>query len=323
MHCAPSLVMSILTVGLQAVTPDLQPFAIEVVDAQTGRGIPLVELRTVHEVLYVTDSNGLVALREPSFMGRQVFFHLKSHGYEYPQDGFGYAGVQLTPEPGGSAMIKLKRTNIAQRLYRITGAGIYRDSVMLGKPSPLNRPVLNAQVLGSDSTINAVYRDRIYWFWGDTNRLSYPLGNFHVPGATSRLPEDEGLDPSVGIDLQYYEGGDGFARPTAQLPGPGPTWLSSLVVLTDRNGDERLYAFYVKVRKFLEVYQWGLVRFEDESKRFVKVAVFPLDSPIRPDGAHCVRNVEKDGVEYVYFAHPVSFRASPGRAGGFGRPEAI
>ena len=34
------------------------PFAIEVVDEATGRGVPLIELRTVHEVRYVTDSRG-------------------------------------------------------------------------------------------------------------------------------------------------------------------------------------------------------------------------------------------------------------------------
>lgn len=286
---------------------DSRPFAIHVVDRQTGRGVPLVQLRTVHQVRYVTDSQGYVALHEPGLMGREVFFHVKSHGYRYPKDGFGYAGVRLTLEPGGSATIKLQRINIAERIYRVTGGGIYRDSVLLGKSVPLSQPVLNGQVLGSDSVINAVYHGRIYWFWGDTNRPSYPLGNFHVPGATSRLPDQGGLDPSAGVNLRYFEGDDGFARPTARLPGKGPTWLSSLVVLTDRDGGERVYAHYVKVRKFLEVYEWGLVRFEDDTKRFVKVATFPLDAPIRPNGAHPVRDTDEDGVEYIYFAHPFPF----------------
>ena len=39
---------------------------------------------------------------------------------------------------------------------------------------------------------------QIHWFWGDTNRPGYPLGNFHVPGATSQLPAAGGLDPGVG-----------------------------------------------------------------------------------------------------------------------------
>src|SRR3954451_21414431 len=36
-------------------------FAISVVDDQTGRGVPLVQLKTTNDVCYYTDSNGLVA----------------------------------------------------------------------------------------------------------------------------------------------------------------------------------------------------------------------------------------------------------------------
>ena len=49
-------------------------FAIEVVDDQTGRGVPMVELQTTGNVRYYTDSNGLIAFDEPGLMGRQVFF---------------------------------------------------------------------------------------------------------------------------------------------------------------------------------------------------------------------------------------------------------
>ena len=61
-------------------------FAIRVVDAETGRGVPLVELETVNHLRFYTDSNGTVAFREPGLMGRQIFFHVRSHGYEYPKD---------------------------------------------------------------------------------------------------------------------------------------------------------------------------------------------------------------------------------------------
>src|SRR5439155_8379043 len=131
---------------------------------------------------YVTDSNGIVAFHEPGLMGQKVFFHVKSHGYEFPKDGFGYRGAALEATEGGSATLRIKRLNIAQRLYRVTGAGIYRDSVLVGDKPPLKEPLLNGQVLGSDSVLNAVYRGKIHWFWGDTNRPSYPLCNFHVPG---------------------------------------------------------------------------------------------------------------------------------------------
>src|SRR5262249_43175040 len=158
------------------------------VDEATGRGVPLVELATVNHLRYVTDSQGLVAFDEPGLMDQTVFFQVRSHGYEFPADGFGFRGAALKVAGGGSATLKFRRLNLAERLYRVTGGGIYRDSVLLGRPTPIREPLLNAQVLGSDSVQNAVYRGRLYWFWGDTARPSYPLGNFHVPGATSRLP---------------------------------------------------------------------------------------------------------------------------------------
>jgi hypothetical protein len=49
-----------------------QYFTIKVVDDQTGRGVPLVELRTTNEISYFTDSNGIVAFYEPGLMGQTV-----------------------------------------------------------------------------------------------------------------------------------------------------------------------------------------------------------------------------------------------------------
>src|SRR5262249_30223087 len=208
-------------------------FAITVVDGETGRGVPLVELRTVNGLRQFTDSNGVVAFHEPGLMDKDVFFHVSSHGYEFPKDGFGFRGKSLHVVPGGSAKLELRRVNLAERLYRVTGGGIYRDSVLAGVKVPLQEPVLNAQVFGSDSVLNAVYGGKSYWFWGDTNRPAYPLGNFHVPGATSELPSRGGLDPERGIDLRYFTDQKGFARPTMQMPGKGPTWLTALVPLAD------------------------------------------------------------------------------------------
>ena len=262
-------------------------FRITVVDDQTGRGVPLVELRTVNNIRYYTDSSGIVAFQEPGLMDRTVFFHVQSHGYEFPKDGFGYRGRAVPVTAGGSVRLKVKRINIAQRLYRMTGAGIYRDSMLTGRPVPTRRPVLNARVFGSDSVVNAVYRGKVYWFWGDTNRPGYPLGNFHVPGATSVLPKDGGLDPDVGVDLEYFLDAKGFAKETARMPGPGPTWINGLVVLRDEAGRERLFATYVKVRKFLEIYQRGLVEFDEwveglGGKLFLPAGGFELtEHPLR------------------------------------------
>lgn len=274
------------------------PFAIEVVDAATGRGVPLAELETVNNIRFVTDSNGLAAVFEPELMGQTVFFHVHSHGYEFPKDGFGYRGKTFKIEPGGAARLELKRVNIAERLYRVTGGGIYRDTVLLGRKSPLPAPTLDGLVFGSDSVLAAVYQGKIHWFWGDTSRPAYPLGNFHTPGATSRLPKDGGLNPEIGVALEYYVDADGFAKPTAKMPGDGPTWLGGLTVLRDAAGRERMYAGYVKVRNLLDAYAHGLAVWDDAQAQFRQVAVFPEGLPLYPTG----HTFQRDG--FVYFCTP-------------------
>src|SRR5207244_3209693 len=141
------------------------------------------------------------AFDEPGLMGEKVFFHITSHGYEFAKDGFGYRGKALDVKDGGSAVLKIKRLNVAERLYRVTGGGIYADSLRVGERVPLKQPALNAQVLGSDSVVNAIYKGKVHWFWGDTLRPGYPLGNYHVPGAVSELPSKGGLSPGAGVDL--------------------------------------------------------------------------------------------------------------------------
>jgi hypothetical protein len=280
-------------------------FRIKVVEEGTGRGVPLVELRTVNQIRYVTDSNGIVAFDEPGLFNRKVFFAVNSHGYEVDKDAIGHRGKALEITEGGSAEIMIRRLNIARRLYRVTGGGIYRDSVLTGDRVPIREPLLNGQVLGQDSAVNAVFQGKIHWFWGDTNRPDFPLGNFHVPGATSLLPAGGGLAPEVGVNLSYFVDDHGLARPTCAMPGEGPTWISGLTVLNDRDGRERMFAMYAKVRKVLEVYERGLVEFNPETARFDKIAKFPEPSTFigeYPDG-HPFLHRDR-GVDYVYYANP-------------------
>jgi hypothetical protein len=284
-------------------------FTIEVLDAQTGRGVPLVELETVNNLRYVTDSNGLAAFYEPGLMGQTVFFHVRSDGYEVEKDGFGYRGKALKVVEGGSARIAIRRVNVAERLYRITGEGIYHDSVLLGRAAPIRNPVLNGQVLGQDSVVNAVYHGRLYWFWGDTNRPGNPLGNFNVSGATSLLPADGGLDPAKGVDLTYFVRPDGFAKEMAPMPGPGPTWIFGLTVVRDRAGREHMVAGYAKVRNNMEAYERGLVEYDDETQQFRKVAQFDLHAPDYPRGQTFQRS--EGGQEYVYFCEPYPLTRVP------------
>ena len=144
-------------------------------------------------------------------------------------------------------------------------------------------------------------RGKLHWFWGDTNRPSYPLGNFHVPFATSLLPGEGGLDPVLGVNFTYAVGKNGFAKEAARMPGKGPTWIDGLVVLPDKNRRPWLLAQYVKIKSSLTVYERGVVQFDDERQQFAHRAMFPKDVPLFPHGHPFLHRAE-DGHEYVYFA---------------------
>jgi hypothetical protein len=278
-------------------------FAIHVVDSQTGRGVPLVELKTVSGVSFFTDSAGWIAINEPDLLNQKIYFSVSSHGYEYPKDGFGFRGKALDVKAGEEAELKLPRINIAERLYRVTGSGIYRDSVLLGKPVPIEQPRHNGLVDGSDSVQFAEYKGKLHWFWGDTLFPKYPLGIFHMPGATTPLAKDMKLDIDQGINLNYFQDDKGQARNTAEMPGEGPTWVNGVTVLKDKDGKEQMIAGYIKIRGQLETYRRGICIWNDEKNAFEDGGDVPLDTANFPLG-HPLLHKEGD-TEWVYFCEPL------------------
>ncbi len=304
-----SLVIALEQRALSAQDFSNKYFKIQVVDRQTGRGVPLVELRTTNNARYFTDSNGIVAYYEPGLMDREVFFFVESHGYEFPKDGFGMHGTRLKTSPGGSAVIKIDRRNIAERLYRVTGQGIYRDSILTGTPVPLKNPVLNGQVTGQDSVYTCIYRDRLFWLWGDTNRPSYPLGHFATAGAFSDLPGKGGLDPAVGIDLEYFVNEKGFSRPICRLKEKGLIWLDGLLTIKDKQGTERMVAKHARMKDLGKAYERGLVAFNDSTGSFEPLVRSGPDFLPYHNSGHAFA-VDVEGEQYYYFAtqFPLSVR---------------
>jgi hypothetical protein len=151
------VIFILFTVQSFAGQPNSAFFFIEVLDQQTERGVPMVELRTTSQIRLYTDSNGIAAFYEPGLMGQKVFFYVESPGYEFPADGFGIRGTTLDTQPGRTATLKIKRQNIAQRLYRITGQGIYRDSVIAGQKVPIQEPLLNGKTASTIVFIKTSY----------------------------------------------------------------------------------------------------------------------------------------------------------------------
>lgn len=300
--CALCAAICALLVVSTAMSAEI-PFAVRVVDDNTGRGVPLVELRTTNQLRFVTDSAGWAIIDEPDLDGQQVFFFVTSHGYEFPADGFDFHGARLQVAAGKRETLRIKRLNVAERLYRITGAGNYADSVRLGEEVPLEFPLLNAQVSGQDSVQNAIYRDRIWWFWGDTSRLSYPLGHFGTAGATSELPGRGGLDPSEGVNLTYFAGDNGFSRPMFNLGRPGVVWTDAVFTLEDDDGVERLVCHYSRRKGLAEQLEHGLAVLVDERNMFEPIVQLPEDALLFPRG-HAFRVRDQSGTEYIDFATP-------------------
>ncbi len=309
------------TAAAPALASPPRPFVVRVLDDETARGIPMVELRTIHHDLFVTDSAGVAVINEPGLFGQEVYFGVEAFGYVIPPDKQRHRGRTLKVVSGGEAVLALRRFNVAERIYRVTGEGIYRDSVLAGMPTPLSRPVLDAGVLGQDKVISTPFRGKIYWFWGHTNKPGFAETNPHVTGATSLPFNRGGLDPEAGVDLDYFVDKEGTARPTCQMPGEGPTRITGLAVLPDPSapGRERMFALYEKSRllsgfgrTFFQTYQQGFVEFDDSAREFRKVKTLPNDIPIRPTGHTFHHTIA--GVDHVYFGSPfpvVRVRAVP------------
>ncbi len=275
-------------------------FKIIVVDDETGRGVPLVELKTNNKICYYTDNNGIIAFFEPELMNQKVYFHIKSHGYEYPADGFGYRGCALKAKSGDSALLKIKRINVAERLYRITGEGRYHHSLLVGHPIPVKQPLLKGKVIGQDTFVETLFKGKIFWLWGDTDKPSYPLGNFATSGATSLLPWKGGIDPEIGIELNYFVNDKDFSKKMCPLEGPGPVWIHWLTTLKGTSGIEKLIGSYTRVKNLEEAYEQGLVIFNETTELFEPLVRFELNSPLFPDG-HSFKAMV-NGQEYLYFS---------------------
>jgi len=281
------------------------PARIEVVEAGTGWPVPLVELRTTHQLQFFSDNAGVIAFDAPELMGRETWFEVIGTGYEVPKDGFGYRGVRLKPEPGQTLRVEVQRTIIAKRIGRITGAGLFAESQKLG--AELDWP--ESGVLGSDSIQNTIYLGRMFWLWGDTTLARYPLGIFDCSSATSAIQPLESFTPPLRLKLDYFRDVKGGLRGVAKMPGAGPTWLTAYVTLSDQAGQPHFVASYAKIKAALEAYEFGLCEWNDATKEFDRFRVLwekSTKTPKRPPVPEGQPAFWKDprGKEWVLFGDP-------------------
>ena len=206
----------------------------------------------------------------------------------------------------------MHRINVAERLYRVTGRGRYvtrNDASSTGDSidarADRRRTALPGLVTGQDSVQVAPYRGRLHWFWGDTNRLSYPLGLFRTAGATSALPQHASLPVSRGIQLSYFTQPDGFARAMVDLPNPdGVVWIDGVCVVTGDNQQEHLIAHFSRRKGLAEQLEHGILVYNDQREVFESRLILNNDDRWRFVRDHPTRHRHEDGTQYLVFGNP-------------------
>lgn len=285
----------------------------------------MVELRTTHDVTFYTDSAGVAAIFDPALMNKTVWFKVSSDGYQF--EGSFAGGVRLKVDPNNTVTLQIERKNVAERIYRVTGHGIYQDTKLLGEAAPIDHPILNAGVMGQDSVLNAVFRDKLYWFWGDTKRPRKAIGILRSTGAISELPQNGGLDPDTGVNLQYFTDETGRAkRVFPPPPDTKPIWLTNLMVLEDEFGRQQMFAHYTAIdtadfslgsftravenlrnpETLSTLAERGVGQWNPEREIFERVAVGMPKKIFRN-----TLRVHEDGQEWFYFGQPFPYLRVP------------
>lgn len=271
-----------------------------VVEKGTDWPVPLVQFRTTHHQLFVTDNAGVIVLNSPELLNRETWFHVEGHGYGVRKDGFGFEGVRITPKLGKTIKIEVERRIIAQRLGRLTGAGLFTE-----------KKITESGIVGCDSVQVARHGKRLYWLWGDTSVLRYPLGIFNSSCATTSLTPLASRKPPLYIAYDYFKDKKkNEPRGVANIPGKGPTWISAMVSVPDKHGKAQLVASYMKVKPPLTAYERGLCLWNEKTQTFERFKNIwtktETDSkaPLMPDG-HASFWADEKGERWLLFGNPL------------------
>jgi len=327
-RCSKATIVCVVAWGSFSNTPvsvaefPVKPCRIEVIDDENGWPVPLVELRTTHNVRFVSDNRGIIAFDLPELMNVETWLHVEGHGYGVQPDGFGYRGVRIVPRPEKTVTIKVKRQLPARRLGRITGGGLFAESQKLGEESDWTEQ----GILGCDSVQNAVHKGKLVWGWGDTVLPGYPLGRFHMIGAATELRPISSFEPPIKLRYEYVRDAQNIPSNVAKMPGSGPTWLGGYVSLPSSDGNHKLVATYAKIEPPLSEYERGLCVWNEATLRFDKLKtvwtrdVGPKKPPVVPTG-HPVFWTDKHDKRWIFFGDPFPVLKCPATFEAWSTPE--
>lgn len=282
LQAVPESSSDLATRLLQADVPGANAcFGLQLIAADTRRGVPLI-FATLDsqgdDRQYISDSQGVIAICNPDLLGTRKRFSFDGDGYHADSDS-----AELDITAGEIARMPLIRDNIAERLYRSTGQGIYTDSLRLGLRTR-TAALGNGLVMAQDAVSKARFHEELFWIWGITHRPNHPLGNFTTTAARSAVPAPDAIS---GITYDYIVDDNGYARgiiddiaPTSQA-----TWVNGLVNVLDADGQEALFATFVKPNVDLSINKRGLLRFDSQRERLAATGLeYPLTDFVAPTG---------------------------------------
>jgi hypothetical protein len=219
---------------------------------------------------FISDNQGIISILAPDLNGRKVRFLFQGHGYSIDKTDFwGQKSVTCLIKPGKTFKLKIKRKQLAQRLYRITGAGRYNNSILAGLTQRIpTRNLLPGKVIGQDSLIAIPWNNELWCFYGDTIGLnSY---NFSASCATLPLKSNR-YDPEKFLPLKYKVDEYGFARPMIKTGKKGFTWIEYVLPVkidSIKSQSEALLAKYVQHETLNKVAESGFAIMTRSSKNF-------------------------------------------------------
>lgn len=320
------IIVLIFNVELVEISKDMKanskvnfPYhGIHFIDSVTGNGIPMIIIQSTYKTRYISDSNGYIAFFEPGLMNLSISFTIEdAAGYHAKVDAWtNLELIQIQTTSGEESIVKLNRTQISERWCRLTGYGIYRDSVLLGKESPSEYSLAQKLVTGLDSMMGTFYNGKYYWFFGDTNRVDRQLGNFFVTGAISNL-EDLNFE-NKSIPLNYISD-DEFVKSLARIePLNQPTWIHDVVVIPsdniihnnkgmrlnhDKSNSETMYATYYKPETSTLQVSRGILKWNNNLQIFELITSIQDNVNVWPiDGGHAYKMDE-----WIYFSNPYPY----------------
>jgi hypothetical protein len=115
------------------------------------------------------------------------------------------------------------------------------------------------------------------------------------------LPAHGGVDPSRGINLQYFANADGFSRPMWPAITEGLAWTDGVAVVPDSVGQERMIARYAHMKQLGTMLDHGLGVFNHETNAFDKIAELNMSEKWRCPHGHPLRAKTEDG-DHLYFS---------------------